>query len=74
LREAPIGKVALLRIGPGAADDARSALEALYPRRHLFTVANVAAGGCEAIVEIPLDARGRKAPAAETAASRRESA
>ncbi len=32
LREAPIGKVALLRIGPGSAEDARFVLEALYPR------------------------------------------
>ena len=32
LREAPMGKVALARIGPGSAEDARASLEVLYPR------------------------------------------
>ena len=47
MREAPIGKVALLRIGPGAAATTpRAALEALYPRIVIGGV--VVIEGCDA--------------------------
>ena len=54
----------------------RRRLEALYPKRHGFAVHNLEMGGCEATVEIPLDAPpARKAPEVrESAASRRETA
>jgi hypothetical protein len=53
----------------------RRRLEALYPKQHAFAVHNLDMGGCEATVEIPLDAPPvRKAPQAEQAASRRETA
>jgi len=53
----------------------RRRLEALYPKRHAFSVHNLEMGGCEASVEIPLDAPpARKAVPAEAPASRRETA
>jgi hypothetical protein len=54
----------------------RRRLEALYPKQHAFAVHNLDMGGCEATVEIPLDAPPvRKAPdVRESAASRRETA
>ncbi|HEY6147144.1 MAG TPA: ATP-binding protein, partial [Thermoanaerobaculia bacterium] len=53
----------------------RRRLEALYPKRHAFSVHNLDMGGCEASVEIPLDAPPVRKPAqAEAQTSRRETA
>jgi cephalosporin hydroxylase len=45
LHEAPIGNVALVRIGPSAPEDVRCALEALYP--HIVLGGVVAVEGCD---------------------------
>ncbi|HYK40988.1 MAG TPA: histidine kinase, partial [Thermoanaerobaculia bacterium] len=52
----------------------RRRLEALYPRRHAFSVHNLDLGGCEALVEIPLDAPPLRKAAPEARATRRNTA
>ena len=73
-RGLPDGREPVAAAGIGISN-VRRRLEALYPRRHRFSVHNLETGGCEAVIEIPLQVPSRReGRGAEEASGRRASA